>query len=101
MKKMYYAIYDEKEEAYRWDGTERFLLTISSDAATPEEAVETVTGETEGPCFGPADDEEWVRDFIAENWDTFEEMGAEEEEERILHLASEWGLDPKDLNYLR
>lgn len=100
MKKMYYAIYDGEPEAYRWDGAESYMITVSSEA-TKEDAIETVTGETGGNCFGPADPEEWVEEFISDYWDTFEEMEPEEEEERILHLAEEWGLESEDLDYLR
>lgn len=100
MKKMYYGIYGGEAQAYRWDGTERYLITVSSGSAK-EDALDTVTGETGGNCFGPADAEEWVEDFISENWDSFEEMDSEEVEERILHLAEEWGLDPEELDYLR
>lgn len=101
MKKVYYAIYNEKEEIYRWDGTERFLITISSSAKTLEEAMETVTGETGGTCFGPEDAEDWVEEFISENWDSFAEMEKEDEDERISHLADEWGITVEDLGYLR
>lgn len=76
------------------------MITVSSEA-TKEDALETATGETGGNCFGPADSEEWVEDFISENWDSFEEMEPEEVEERILHLAEERGLEPEDLDYLR
>lgn len=45
MKKLYYAFYDGngKPELYRNDGTESYMITVSSSAATTDDALETVS----------------------------------------------------------
>jgi hypothetical protein len=77
----------------------RFLLTVSS-AATPENAHETLTAETGGSCIGPGDDAERELAEVLARWGELEEMGRGEIDERISHLAEEWGLAPGELEYL-
>lgn len=94
MKKFYYQ-----------DGPESCRVCFSSAAKTPEEAMESLTMETTGNCLGPSD---FCDDFytetlalVTENWSIAEEMNAEETQERIEHLADEWGLEEKELEYLK
>jgi hypothetical protein len=79
---------------------DRKVFTVSSNA-TKGNFAETLTLIFESiGCFGPDD-------FIKENvykylqWDKFEEMSQEEENERIKFLANEWGLKAEELEYLR
>ena len=83
------------------DNGEMNLITVSS-TATKEDAADTLTAETGGDCIGPNDAEESKElAYLQDNWDSLEEMSAEEENERIAHLADEWGLEPQDIDYLR
>ncbi|WP_294855903.1 hypothetical protein [uncultured Oscillibacter sp.] len=83
------------------DSGERFLITVAS-TATKEDAADTLTAETGGDCIGPEDAEESDElAYLLDNWDSLEEMSAEEEDERIAHLADEWGLEPQAIDYLR
>lgn len=89
---------------YNENNGERYMITISS-SATKDSWEDSFTAETGGYCIGPADlcdgcDEHYA-EFVAGNWESFEEMEDDEEEERIQHLAEEWGLDESDLEYLR
>lgn len=89
MKKLYYAM--ECGVPVLWNGNgEWYLLTVSSEAENAGQAVETVTGETGGPCFGPSDAPEWAESFLKENWGSLEEMTEAEADARLKHLASEW-----------
>lgn len=94
MKKFYYQ-----------DGPERCRVCFSSLAKTPDEAMESITMETAGNCIGPSD---FYDDFYSEtlamvkdNWSGAEEMSEEEAQERIEHLADEWGLPKEELEYLK
>lgn len=103
MKKLYYGIYNGEIEVHR--NGEAYMLTISSSAETVDEAMESITGETGGNCFGPNEsyDEgmEWLHGFLEHNLKYFEDMDSDEEQERIKHLADEWKLNPEELEYLR
>ena len=96
MKKFYYI-----EEGTK----ERCRVCFSSSAKSPEQAMESLTMETGGNCLGPSDFEneayEEALTMVEENWDDAKEMSAEETQERIEHLADEWGLAEEALEYLK
>lgn len=106
MKKAYYSFVEDGSdwvELHRWgSGTESFLVTISS-SATPDNAFETLTAETAGQCLGPGDDDflfSLLCELVRKEFSHFEEMSEEETSERIEHLAEEWGLEPREIDYL-
>lgn len=91
---------------YTEEGTqERCRICFSSSAESPEQAMESLTMETSGNCLGPADfvDEAYKEALalVTENWEYAEEMSEEEAHDRIEHLADEWGLSEKELEYLK
>lgn len=101
MKKMYYSIADDRSiELARYDGRERFIITVSSKA-TPADVQSTLTAETGGYTLGPGDDStQDLCEFVRNNWDMLDEMSAYETSAYIEELAEGWGLIPDEIDYL-
>lgn len=80
-------------------------MYFSSSAATPEQALESLTVETGGACLGPedldGDDREWTLAAVADNFDSAEQMTEVDADARISHLSEEWGIAPEHLQYLK
>lgn len=79
--------------------------TFSSAAATPEEAIDTLTLETCGPYLGPDDFYNEIADeaiaYLSAHWNEAEEMPDADANEYISTLAECWNLSADELAYLK
>lgn len=79
--------------------------TFSSAAATPEEAIDSLTLETAGSYLGPDDfcnsvAEEAVA-YLSVHWNEAQEMPDADADKYISTLAECWGLSHAELDYLK